>query len=44
MRRWRHLLMVGALVLCTGCAAVTDRDMAEIFGLVRPGTPIFIKP
>ena len=27
-----------------GCAAVTDQDMAEIFGLVRPGTPIFIKP
>lgn len=27
-----------------GCAAVTDRDMAEIFSLVRPGTPILIKP
>jgi murein L,D-transpeptidase YafK len=27
-----------------GCAAVADGDMTEIFGLVRPGTPIFIKP
>ena len=27
-----------------GCAAVTDREMAEIFELVAPGTPIFIKP
>ena len=27
-----------------GCAAVTDREMAEIFELVQPGTPIFIKP
>ena len=27
-----------------GCAAVTDREMAEIFALVQPGTPIFIKP
>lgn len=27
-----------------GCAAVTDTEMAEIFNLVRPGTPIFIKP
>ena len=27
-----------------GCAAVTDREMAEIFSLVRPGTPILIKP
>ncbi|MFC3169191.1 L,D-transpeptidase family protein [Paracoccus fontiphilus] len=27
-----------------GCAAVTDREMAEIFDLVPPGTPIFIKP
>ncbi|WP_240643632.1 L,D-transpeptidase family protein [Paracoccus siganidrum] len=27
-----------------GCAAVTDSEMAEIFDLVRPGTPIFIKP
>ncbi|MFD2816947.1 murein L,D-transpeptidase family protein [Paracoccus aerius] len=27
-----------------GCAAVTDREMAEIFDLVAPGTPIFIKP
>lgn len=27
-----------------GCAAVSDREMAEIFDLVRPGTPIFIKP
>lgn len=27
-----------------GCAAVTDREMAEIFTLVRPGTPILIKP
>ena len=27
-----------------GCAAVTDQEMAEIFELVAPGTPIFIKP
>lgn len=27
-----------------GCAAVTDREMAEIFALVQPGTPIYIKP
>ena len=27
-----------------GCAAVTDHEMAEIFELVAPGTPIFIKP
>lgn len=27
-----------------GCAAVTDDEMAEIFALVPPGTPIFIKP
>ena len=27
-----------------GCAAVTDHEMAEIFALVQPGTPIFIKP
>ncbi len=27
-----------------GCAAVADGDMTEIFGLVPPGAPIFIKP
>lgn len=27
-----------------GCAAVTDHEMAEIFDLVRPGTPILIRP
>ncbi|MBK4217143.1 L,D-transpeptidase family protein [Paracoccus caeni] len=27
-----------------GCAAVTDQEMTEIFNLVAPGTPIFIKP
>lgn len=27
-----------------GCAAVTDLEMTEIFDLVAPGTPIFIKP
>lgn len=27
-----------------GCAAVTDREMAEIFDMVEPGTPIYIKP
>ena len=27
-----------------GCAAVTDREMAEIFALVQSGTPILIKP
>ena len=27
-----------------GCAAVTDSEMAEIFALVPPGTPILIKP
>lgn len=27
-----------------GCAAVSDLEMAEIYNLVQPGTPIFIKP
>lgn len=27
-----------------GCPAVTDPDMAEIYDLVAPGTPIYIKP
>lgn len=27
-----------------GCLAVTDTEMAEIYRLVEPGTPIFIKP
>ncbi|MCZ0962426.1 L,D-transpeptidase [Paracoccus benzoatiresistens] len=26
------------------CAAVTDREMAETFALVPPGTPILIRP
>lgn len=27
-----------------GCIAVPDNEMAEIFNLVAPGTPIYIKP
>jgi murein L,D-transpeptidase YafK len=27
-----------------GCVAVPDEEMAEIYDLVKPGTPIFIKP
>ena len=27
-----------------GCIAVTDRQMEEIYAMVRPGTPIFIFP
>ncbi|SIS55485.1 L,D-transpeptidase family protein [Paracoccus saliphilus] len=27
-----------------GCVAVSDDEMTEIYDLVKPGTPIFIKP
>lgn len=27
-----------------GCAAVTDNEMVEIYKMVDPGTPIYIKP
>ena len=27
-----------------GCIAVTDREMEDIYAMVRDGTPIFIKP
>lgn len=27
-----------------GCIALSDKEMAEIFNLVKPGTPIYIKP
>lgn len=27
-----------------GCIAVTNREMEDIYAMVKPGTPIFIKP